>query len=237
MKGYIHSIQSLGTVDGPGVRSVVFTEGCPLRCAYCQNPDTWERHEADAWEPEALVARLMRFYAYIKNGGVTFSGGEPLLQAEFVCEVAKLLHREGLHVAIDTCGVPDTPAVDALLEHTDLVLLDVKMTTEEDYLRYTGGSLSKTLAFLNKLERLQKDTWIRHVIVPGINDNEEDVRRLSKLLRGYSCIKRVELLPFKNLCLEKYRTMGIPFPLEGTLPMSSTALDALKSFFETATKD
>ena len=232
MKGYVHSIQSLGTVDGPGVRSVVFLSGCPLRCVYCHNPDTWERDGAEEWEHDVLAEKLLHFYPYIKNGGVTFSGGEPLLQAEFVCEVAKLLHSRGLHVAVDTCGTPDTPAVDTMLNEIDLVLLDVKMTTEEDYRRYTRGSLANTLSFLNKLEALNKDTWIRHVVVPGINDSEEDILRLRALLQPYSCIKRVELLPFKKLCLEKYRNLGIPFPLEDTPAMSQTELARLEALPE-----
>lgn len=228
MKGYVHSLQSLGTVDGPGVRSVVFLSGCPLRCVYCHNPDTWAREESQLTDVASLAARLVRFYSFIKKGGVTFSGGEPLLQAEFVTEVTKLLQKEGLHVAVDTCGAPLTPAAERLMEAADLFLLDIKMTTEEDYKRYTGGSLAQTLMFLDRLEELQKDVWIRHVVVPGINDSEEDILRLADLIKGYSCIKKVELLPFKNLCLEKYKALNIPFPLEGTPPMKADALEALE---------
>lgn len=232
MKGYVHSLQSLGTVDGPGVRSVVFLSGCPLRCVYCHNPDTWAREESQLTDVASLAARLVRFYSFIKKGGVTFSGGEPLLQAEFVTEVTKLLQKEGLHVAVDTCGAPLTPAAERLMEAADLFLLDIKMTTEEDYKRYTGGSLAQTLMFLDRLEELQKDVWIRHVVVPGINDSEEDILRLADLIKGYGCIKKVELLPFKNLCLEKYRTLGIPFPLEDTPPMKMDKLEKLEQILE-----
>lgn len=232
MKGYVHSLQSLGTVDGPGVRSVVFLAGCPLRCVYCHNPDTWAREESQLTDAASLAARLVRFYSFIKKGGVTFSGGEPLLQAEFVTEVTTLLHKEGLHVAVDTCGAPLTPAAERLMEAADLFLLDIKMTTEEDYKRYTGGSLVQTLAFLDRLEALQKDTWIRHVVVPGINDSEEDILRLADLIKGYSCIKKVELLPFKNLCLEKYKSLSIPFPLEGTPPMRADKLEKLEQILK-----
>ena len=232
MKGYVHSLQSLGTVDGPGVRSVVFLSGCPLRCAYCHNPDTWECKESQLTDAEEIARRLVRFYSFIKNGGVTFSGGEPLLQAEFVTEVTTLLHKEGLHVAIDTCGAPLTPAAERLMGVADLFLLDIKMTTEEDYKRYTGGSLAQTLMFLDRLEELQKDVWIRHVVVPGINDSEEDILRLADLIKGYSCIKKVELLPFKNLCLEKYKALNIPFPLEGTPPMKMDKLEKLEQILE-----
>ncbi len=234
MTGYVHSLQSLGTVDGPGVRSVVFLSGCPLRCVYCHNPDTWRAEDNQLTDAEELARRLVRFYPFIKNGGVTFSGGEPLLQAEFVTEVTELLQKEGLHVAIDTCGAPVTPAVERLIEVADMFLLDIKMTTEEDYKRYTGGSLAATMAFLNRLEEMQKDVWIRHVVVPGINDTEGDVLRLAELIKGYACIKKVELLPYKNLCLEKYRTLGIPFPLEDTPPMKADATEALESVLQKA---
>ncbi len=228
MKGYVHSIQSLGTVDGPGVRSVVFLSGCPLRCIYCHNPDTWAQKERDLTDADTLVAQLLRFYPYIKNGGVTFSGGEPLLQADFVAEVAKALKKEGLHIAVDTCGVPFAPTAEQLLDIADLFLLDIKMTTEADYKLYTGGSLAATLAFLDRLEKMQKDTWIRHVVVPGINDTEADVLRLAELIKGYACIKKVELLPFKNLCLEKYKALDIPWTLESTPPMRADASEALE---------
>lgn len=232
MNGYIHSIQSMGTVDGPGVRAVVFTEGCPLRCAYCHNPDTWVQTEKDMISSEALAEKLLRFYPYIKDGGVTFSGGEPCLQPEFLCEAAERLRERGLHIALDTCGEVYNSAVGRLLEVTDLVLLDVKMTTEEEYRQYTGGSLERVMAFLDRLEGLGKDTWIRHVVVPGINDTEEDMERLAALLKGYGCIRKTELLPFRTLCLEKYAALGIPFPLEGTPRMDSEKLNSLDSYLQ-----
>lgn len=229
MKGYIHSIQSMGTVDGPGVRAVVFAEGCPLRCVYCQNPDTWERKEQDAIEADTLAQKLLRFSPYLKNGGVTFSGGEPCMQAAFFAEVARLLKQKDMHIALDTSGAVDTADVDALLDLTDLVLLDIKMTTEEDQRNYIGNSLKQNIAFLDKLERLGKDVWIRHVVVPGINDTEEDILRLRKILKGYSCIRKIELLPYRNICLEKYKSLGIPFALADVPNMSREALKALET--------
>ena len=214
------------------MRSVVFLSGCPLRCVYCHNPDTWERQESQLTDAEELAARLLRFYSFIKNGGVTFSGGEPLLQAEFVTEVAERLKQEGLHIAIDTCGTPITAATERLLAVADLFLLDIKMTTEKDYKRHTGGSLAATMAFLDKLEQMQKDVWIRHVVVPGINDTEEDILRLAELIKGYTCIKKVELLPYKNLCLEKYKALNLPFPLEATPPMRAEEIAKLEKVLE-----
>ncbi|MBO5415495.1 MAG: pyruvate formate lyase-activating protein [Clostridia bacterium] len=232
MKGYVHSLQSMGTLDGPGVRAVLFTEGCPLRCAYCHNPDTWECRAEDAAEHTEIAERILRLYPYIKDGGVTFSGGEPCAQAKFVCEVARVLRDKGLHIAIDTCGDIDNADVDELLGVTDLVLLDVKFTTESDYVKYCGGSLARTLSFLDKLERLGKNVWIRHVVVPTLNDNEKDVSRLADLLRGYKCIKRVDFLPFKTLCREKYESLGISFPLADTPQMDKNRLDELYKGFE-----
>ena len=232
MQGYIHSIQSMGTLDGPGVRAVVFTEGCPLRCIYCHNPDTWQCKDSDLMDANALAEKILRLYPYIKDGGVTFSGGEPCLQAEFICEVISLVREKGLHIAIDTCGEVDNEQTDKLLQVTDLVLLDIKMTTEEDYKKYTGGSLSAVMAFLDKLERLNKETWIRHVVVPGINDNEEDILRLAELIKGYSCISKVELLPYRSLCIEKYKMLGIPFALENTPQMGKDELKKLTSVLE-----
>lgn len=227
MKGYIHSLQSLGTVDGPGIRAVIFTSGCPLRCVYCHNPDTWNMKEGTYTDAEEISRKVLKLYPYIKDGGVTFSGGEPLLQAEFVYEIAKKLKEKGLHIAIDTSGCIDNPDVDKLLEVTDLVLLDIKMTSDEDYQKYIGTDLRRVLKFLDKLESSGKDVWIRHVVVPGINDTGEDILKLKDMLKGYSCISKIELLPFKNLCLEKYESLGIEFKLKDTKPMASEEIEKL----------
>lgn len=228
MRGYVHSLQSLGAVDGPGVRAVVFGEGCPLRCAYCHNPDTWETKDEDKIEAEALCERILRLYPYIKNGGVTFSGGEPCLQAPFFAEVAGCLKAKGLHVALDTCGEVQSPAVDELLSYVDLILLDVKMTTEEDYARYTGGRLARAIGFLEKAEKRQIPVWVRQVIVPAINDTEENIDRLAALLSPFSCVEKVELLPFRTLCVEKYKSLGIPFPLADTPDMTKERIAPLQ---------
>ncbi len=218
----------MGTVDGPGVRAVVFTEGCLLRCACCHNPDTWMQSEAHLVSSDDLVRQLVRYYPYIKDGGVTFSGGEPCLQAEFVRETALRLRERGMHIALDTCGEVFNSAVERLLEVTDLVLLDVKMTTPEQHRGFCGGDLERVLEFLARLEQMGKDTWIRHVVIPGINDTEEDIERLAALIRPFGCIKRVELLPFRKLCLEKYETLGIPFPLADTPQMDVGRLKELE---------
>jgi pyruvate formate lyase activating enzyme len=232
MKGYIHSLQSLGTVDGPGVRAVVFAEGCPLRCVYCHNPDTWVCREADLTEVDSLAERILRLYPYIKKGGVTFSGGEPCLQAEFFCELAGKLRERGLHIALDTCGEVNGQAVEALLDLTDLVLLDIKMTDPDSHFRNTGGDLSKVFRFLDGLEARKKPTWIRHVVVPGLNDSDSDILRLGELISGYTCIEKVELLPYRSFCEAKYKNLGIPYPLEGTPQMSPERIAELQALIK-----
>lgn len=216
MNGYIHSFQSMGTLDGPGVRCVIFMQGCPLRCVYCHNPDTWKVGAGEQISTEKLMSKISRYKSYITNGGVTVSGGEALLQAEFVTELFTMCRKEKIHTALDTSGCMLNPQIESLLDVTDLCLLDIKMTTEEDYITYTKQSLSSVLTFLSVLEQKQISTWIRHVVVPGINDNEENIARLNEITNKYSCIKQVELLPFRRLCTEKYDKMGIAFPLADT---------------------
>ncbi len=232
MTGYIHSVQSLGTLDGPGVRSVIFTTGCPLRCIYCHNPDTWSPSSGELTEASDLIAQVLKFYPYIKDGGVTFSGGEPCLQAKFLTEVAMGLKSRGLHIALDTSGAVDNSDVDRLLEYTDLVLLDIKFTRAEAYKLNTGAELSSILHFLDKLEALDKDVWIRHVVVPDLNDTDEDIKALAKIIKAYRCIKKTELLPFRKLCLEKYDKLGIPFPLRDTPELCDRRKKELEEILE-----
>ncbi len=213
MKGRISAIQSLGTVDGPGLRTVIFAAHCPLRCAYCHNPETWAEN-GEEYEAEDIAKKVLRFKPYIRNGGVTFSGGEPLVQAKFFSSLADILKSEGLHIALDTSGNVAGEDVDELTEKIDMALLDIKFTTEEEYRTYTGGSLRKTLDYLGKLHALGKRVWIRQVIAQGLTDSEENITRLARLIAPFeSVIDRVELLPFRKLCLEKYEQLGIPFPL------------------------
>ncbi len=214
MKGYIHSFQSLGTVDGPGIRFVVFFQGCPLRCACCHNPDTWHMTEGQQYTAEEVVARVDRYRSYFgDSGGVTASGGEPLMQASFLRELFLRCRQEGIHTCLDTSGAVINEDVLAALDVTDRVLLDVKFITEEQYATYVGGSLATTLSFLDVLEQRRIPVTIRQVIIPTINDTEEDVRALMRLIKPYTCVDGVELLPFRKLCQTKYDALGIPFPL------------------------
>ncbi len=218
LTGSIHSIQSLGTVDGPGVRFVAFLQGCPLRCGCCHNPDTWEPRGGTEYTPRQLVARALRFREYFgSQGGITLSGGEPLLQAEFAAAVFALCKEAGISTCLDTSGCLWNEQVEALLAVTDRVLLDIKYTTEEGYRTHVGGSLAKTLFFLDRLEESSIPTTVRQVIIPTLNDTEENIMALKAMVTAHRCVDKVELLPFRKICQVKYDQLGIPF-LFGHLP-------------------
>ena len=228
MKGRVHSIQSLGAVDGPGVRYVVFLQGCPLRCAYCHNPDTWDFSGGQEREAAELVQEICRYKMYFGDkGGVTVSGGEPLLQPAFVAELFRLLHGEGIHTALDTSGVGNLEAARRVLEHTDLILGDLKFATREEYKTHCKADMEKILSFYRLAAELNVPLWVRHVVVPGLNDSLEDLRAIKALAESFPNLEKIEWLPFHNLCVEKYQSMGIPFPLAGTDNMDEAALQRL----------
>lgn len=228
MEGRVHSLQSLGTVDGPGLRYVVFLQGCPLRCVYCHNPDTWDPAGGAVMDTEELVEKILRCRPYFgAEGGVTVSGGEPLLQAEFVTQLFARLKREGVHTALDTSGAGDLGKAPALLEVTDLVLLDLKFPTEEGYRQYCRGSLGQTEAFAALVAEKQVPLWVRHVVAPGLNDTLEDMAAVKSWAQRQPTLEKIEWLPFHNLCLEKYQQLGVPFPLADTPPMDREKLDRL----------
>ena len=211
--GRVHSIQSMGTVDGPGIRFVIFTQGCPLRCKCCHNPDTWDTAGGREYTPQELVERAVRCREYFgKEGGVTVSGGEPLLQAEFVREIFELCHKQGINTCLDTSGCILTDSVKALLEATDRVLLDVKYTTDELYRENVGCTMSAPLDFLEYLRSKNIPTTLRQVIIPTLNDNEENILALKGIADSCPNVDKVELLPFKKICQVKYDKMGIEFP-------------------------
>lgn len=219
-KGYIHSIESMGLVDGPGVRCVIFMQGCPLRCRFCHNPDTWNLQEGDAVEAKELFAKILRFRTYFESsgGGVTFSGGEPLMQKEFLTELLQLCKAEGIHTAIDTSGggVGDFGEI---LDLADLVLLDIKHTEREEYQKLTGISMERYENFVSQLKQHPVDLWLRAVIVPGINDSMDYIRELWDMAKRLPRVKKIELLPYHTLGVNKYEALGIPYSLEGVPPM------------------
>ncbi|NLZ45877.1 MAG: pyruvate formate lyase-activating protein [Clostridiales bacterium] len=233
MKGKVNSIQTLGTVDGPGVRFVVFMQGCPLRCAYCHNPDTWSFDEGDEYTAKELLDKILRYKTYFGiTGGVTVSGGEPLMQARFVSELFRLCKDNGIHTCIDTSGCLWNDDVKELLDVTDLCLLDVKMTNESDYINYIGCGIKPVLSFLKKLSQINKPTWIRHVVVKGVTNTEENINGLAEIIRGHSNIEKVELLPFKKLCLSKYENLGLDFRFKDIPETSNEEIDELKKILQ-----
>lgn len=213
--GNIHSLQSLGTVDGPGVRFVVFMQGCNLRCGYCHNPDTRQINIGTTYTPDELIEKIIRYKSYFGDeGGITVSGGEPLLQAEFVCELFRLCHNNNINTCLDTSGSIINDKVKRMLEHTDRVLLDIKFANDDDYTRYIGCSLDTPLCFLKYLNDKNIPTTIRQVIVPGLNDNKESVLKLRNIADKHSCVDKIELLPFRKICKAKYDNMGIEFTFD-----------------------
>lgn len=229
MQGRIHSFQSLGTVDGPGVRAVVFMQGCPLRCVCCHNPDTWDINGGTPTDVRDVFNKIYRLRAYFgKDGGVTVSGGEPLLQPEFVTELFELCRNAGIDCVLDTSGCAYSERIERLLTLCDLVILDYKYTDDESYEKYVGMKRERVELFLDRLEALGKRVWIRQVIIPRLNDNERSVDRLYALRNRYSCIEKIELLPFRKLCIEKYHYLGMKFPLESIPEASAELIDKLK---------
>ena len=213
----VHSIQSLGTLDGPGVRFVVFTQGCPLRCKCCHNPDTWAFDGGQELSPQELARRAARYREYFgADGGITVSGGEPLMQAAEVAELFALCHESGIHTCLDTSGCVMNGDVRNLLTVTDRVLLDIKYTGDADYRAHVGCSLSPVLDFLAVLNERGIPTTLRQVIIPALNDTQDNIRALARLRDAHPCVDKVELLPFRKLCSTKYEAMNLPFPLADT---------------------
>ena len=223
--GRIHSLESMGLVDGPGIRTVVFLQGCALRCRYCHNPDTWDPGApAQTITPAELVDRLLRYKPYYgATGGVTFSGGEPLLQPEFLAECLKRCREAGIHTCLDTAGA-GLGEYGAILAHTDLILLDVKHYDPEGYRAVTGADMGAYDRFLAAVQAAQIPLWVRHVVVPGLTDGEEHLQGLERYLQTIRHIEKVELLPYHTLGVHKYAALGIPYPLEGVEPMDPAGL-------------
>lgn len=219
--GRIHSIESMGLVDGPGIRTVVFLQECHLRCLYCHNPDTWvcERESTQRLTPEELVKRLIRFKPYYgKDGGVTFSGGEPLLQREFLIKTLQICRQAGIHTCLDTAGY-GTGDYEEILRYTDLVLFDLKHYSREGYLKVTGREIDESLRFLDVMQKMEIPIWIRHVVTPNLTDGREHLEGLREYIKTLKNVQKVELLPYHVMGESKYEALGISYPLKGTPPM------------------
>ena len=234
MNGYIHSTESFGTVDGPGVRFVIFLQGCPMRCKYCHNPDTWKLHSGSVRSAQSLIREYERNKAFYSSGGITVTGGEALMQIDFLLELFQLAKQQSIHTCLDTSGITYHPGeseynqkLDALMELTDLVLLDIKHMDPEGHKDLTGHDNADILAFARYLESKKIPVWIRHVVVPGITDDPALLTRLGEFLGTLSNIKALDVLPYHIMGVSKYKELDIPYPLEGVDPATrKQAMDA-----------
>ena len=221
MEGYIHSVESFGTVDGPGIRMVVFFSGCPMRCKYCHNPDTWDMQRGTKTTVDALIEQCLRNKAFYSKGGITASGGEPLMQIDFLTELFKAAKSHGIHTCLDTSGATHCDSVeylqklDTLMLYTDLVMLDIKHIDSEKHKELCSVDNKSILAFAKYLEQKEKLTWIRHVVVPDITDKEEDLFKLGEFIGTLENVKALDVLPYHTMGVAKYKELGIEYPLAG----------------------
>ena len=241
MNGFIHSTESFGTVDGPGVRFVVFLQGCPMRCQYCHNPDTWKMNSGSLRSPQSLIQEYERNRAFYARGGITVTGGEALMQIDFLLELFALAKEKGIHTCLDTSGITyqeeDTPyrrKLDALMELTDLVLLDIKHIDPQGHRELTGHDNARILAFARYLAEKQVDVWVRHVVVPGITDKPELLTRLGAFIGTLPNVKALDVLPYHIMGVTKYHQLGIPYPLEGVEPATRDQAKKAKQIILTA---
>lgn len=239
--GYVHSLETFGSVDGPGVRFVVFLQGCELRCKYCHNPETWATGCGEEWTAQALFERVYRYRNYWgKKGGVTVSGGEPLRQMEFLTEFFSLARAKGVHTALDTAGQPFRPddesylaAFDRLMGVTSLVILDLKEIDEQKHIKLTGKTNRNILAMARRVSDLGVPLWIRHVLVPGLTDDEAGLRRTADFIASLKTVQRVEVLPYHTLGLFKWEKLRIPYPLPDAVPPTEEQVKRAERLLQT----
>lgn len=233
IKGRVSSIQTLGALDGPGIRFVVFMQGCNLRCGCCHNPETWSIDGGTDYSSSEILEKAKRYKAYFgSKGGITLSGGEPLLQPEFVYDLFSLCHREGINTCLDTSGSIINADVIKALSVTDRVLLDIKYDNNEDYKNYVGCTLDKPLDFLRNLDEMKVPTTLRTVIIPTLNDNKRFVEFLNALTDSFSCVDKIELLPFKKICAVKYDDMKLDFRFGQIPEPQKEIMELLNSFIK-----
>lgn len=234
MKGRIHSFESLGAVDGPGIRFVIFMQGCSLRCKYCQNRDTWDIHGGTEYECDEIFEKILRYKSYIAHdGGVTISGGEPLLQASFLIELFNKLKKEGIHTCIDTSGnVVLNDEIKRLIDLTDLFLLDIKCINDKVCKELTGVSNKKELEFARYLSDNNKKMWIRQVLIPAITDDEKDLKDLSKFIKSLNGVEKIEILKYHDLGRFKWENLKLKYPLENYRIANETDVKRAKEIMQ-----
>ena len=232
IKGRVHSTYSFGTVDGPGVRFVVFLQGCPLRCLYCHNPDSLCPTGGTVMTAGQVMDEVLPYIPFLKNGGITLTGGEPLMQHEFAAAILALAKEHGLHTAVDTSGAIPPQVCEQALLNTDLVLLDIKAANDEAAKRLTGAGLKNAYAMLDYCEQNGKQVWVRHVLLPGYTLFDDDLEQMAVQLKKYSCIKKVELLPFHKMGEAKWQELGMPYALTDTPPPTPQEVENAKNIFK-----
>lgn len=233
-EGYIHSIETMGLVDGPGIRIVIFMQGCKLRCLFCHNPDTWGLKSNITMTSKEVVDQVRKYRPYIEmGGGVTFSGGEPLVQSEFLLDMLKLCRKAGIHTCIDTSGTGyDKEYLDEILKYSDLVILDIKAIDNENYKKMTGLEIDEFNYFKQKLSEYNTKLWLRQVIVPGINDNEEYILNLKEYIKQFQNVEKIELLPYHTMAVDKYKKLNIKYRLENVEPMDKEECKKLEELLK-----
>ncbi len=236
MIGKVNSIETMGLVDGPGVRFVVFMQGCPLRCIFCHNPETWKlNNKVDTYTPKDLMKKILNYKPYFKhNGGVTFSGGEPLMQKEFLLECLKLCKENNIHTCLDTAG--SVPNCEEILKYTDLVMFDVKGTNQKNYKNMTGSNINNSLVFLKLCQKMNKKLWLRVVIVPGINDTKEYVKELISFIKPIKNVEKIEFLPYHTLGVHKYEDLNITYKLKDVPDMDKDKCKKLEEMLKEGLK-
>lgn len=230
-EGFIHSVETCGTVDGPGLRYILFLQGCPLRCLYCHNPDTQGRPRGRVLTAGDALDEVLRYQRFLRKGGLTISGGEPLMQPDFVHAVFAGAKAHGLHTALDTSGFLGQHASDALLENVDLVLLDIKSWLPATYRHTTGVRIEPTIAFARRLEALKIGIWLRFVLVPGLTDAEENIDGLAGFIASLSNVERIEILPFHKMGESKYAASGLPYQLGDTPTPTDAEITRAREIF------
>ena len=258
--GKIHSLETFGTVDGPGVRFVVFFQGCPMRCQYCHNPDTWKIEDGEEMTADEIIDRFERNRSFYQTGGITATGGEPMLQLDFLTELFTKAKEKGIHTCLDTSGImfpkkhtgtdqnsereisltgisenmasDRMEKIEQLMSVTDLVMLDIKHINDEEHQKLTGQSNSNILAFAKYLDSIGKPVWIRHVLVPGITDNDEYLKKTREFIDTLDTVMKVEVLPYHTLGEYKWKELGIPYKLEGVEPPTEERIQNAKKILE-----
>ena len=236
MTGYIHSKESFGTVDGPGIRYVLFMQGCPLRCLYCHNPDTWEIGKGEKITADEVIEEFNKNRSFYTKGGITVSGGEPLLQVDFLIDLFKRAKEENIHTCIDTSGATYNPEnreytekLNELMKYTDLVMLDIKHIDSDSHKKLTGKDNNRILDFAKYLEKMNIPIWVRHVIVEGYTDKPEDLSALGEFIGGLKNLKALDVIPYHNMGEIKYKELGLKYPLEGMTSLSTQQAQEAKA--------